>query len=229
MDKLILQKNIILDLKKKKNIDSKAQVVVAMDYSGSMMHLYRSGFVQRLLDRLFPVALGFDDNESLDFYLFDDGVYSLPAVTRDNYATYIEKNVEGDMGGTNYAPVLKAIADDKLKTGWFLGLFGRKDITPEDPVYVIFITDGDNSDHGETNRVIRDLSHKGVFIQFVGIGRASFNYLRKLDDLKDRLIDNCNFFAADDIEKMSDNDLYEKLLNEFPGWIPQARSRKLIK
>lgn len=228
MDKLILQKNIILDLKKKKNIDSKAQIVVAMDYSWSMMHLYRWGFVQRLLDRLFPVALGFDDNESLDFYLFDDGVYSLPPVTRDNYASYIEKNVEGDMGGTNYAPVLRAIADDKLKTGWFLG-FGRKDIVPVDPVYVIFITDGDNSDHGETNRVIRELSNKGIFVQFVGIGRASFDYLRKLDDLKDRLIDNCNFFAADDIEKMSDNDLYEKLLNEFPGWIPQARSHKLIK
>ena len=228
MTNIDLRKQILLDLKKKKGIDSKAQIVVAMDYSWSMMNLYRTGFVQRLVDRLFPVAMAFDDNEEFDFFLFDHGVSQLAPVTKDNYPRYIEENVSGHMGGTNYAPVLKAIADNKLKSGWFLG-FGRKDVTPEDPIYVIFITDGDNSDHGETNRVIRDLSKKGIFIQFVGIGGASFDYLRKLDDLDGRLIDNCNFFAADDIEKMSDEVLYDKLLTEFPGWIPQARSHKLIK
>lgn len=113
---LDLRKQIVLDLKKTKGIETKAQVVVAMDYSGSMSSMYKDGTVQRLVERLFPLALGFDDNEELDFYLFHNGHVALPSVTKSNYATYIKDNVDGSMGGTSYAPVLRAIADSKFKT-----------------------------------------------------------------------------------------------------------------
>lgn len=78
MSQLDLRKQLVLDLKKEKGIDGKAQVVVAMDYSGSMSQLYRNGAVQLLVERLFPLALGFDDNGTLDFYLFDGGCKELP-------------------------------------------------------------------------------------------------------------------------------------------------------
>ena len=41
-----------------------------MDYSGSMSTLYRDGIVQELVERLFPLALEFDDNE---IFLREDG------------------------------------------------------------------------------------------------------------------------------------------------------------
>lgn len=227
-DQLDIRKQKVLDLKKSKGMDGKAQVVVAMDFSWSMSFLYNDGSVQKLVERLFPLALGFDDNEELDFYLFDHGYRQLSSVTRGNYATYIQDNAHGDMGGTNYAPVLSAIAKDKFTTGGFLG-WGAKDVPIGDPVYVIFITDGDNGDHAETKHIVRELSKKGIFIQFVGIGHSSFSFLEKLDDLDGRLIDNCNFFSAVDIGKMSDDELYGKLLTEFPEWIVQARAHNLIK
>lgn len=114
---LDLRKQQIVDLKKEKGITTKAQVVVAMDYSGSMSSLYSTGVVQSLVEKLFPLALEFDDNGTLDFYLFHDGVIPMEGVTMGNYANYVNTKVKGHMGGTNYYPVLKRIFDDKFKKG----------------------------------------------------------------------------------------------------------------
>lgn len=39
-----------------------SRVAVVLDYSGSMNQLYKDGTVQAVLERLFPLALQFDDN-----------------------------------------------------------------------------------------------------------------------------------------------------------------------
>ena len=95
----------------------------------------------------------------------------------------------------------------------------------EYPVYVIFLTDGDCSDKSDTYKVVREISHTGAFIQFIGIGGDSFNTLQKLDDLDKRELDNADFFAVYDIDGISDDELYAKLMTEFPAWIPQAKSK----
>ena len=156
------------------------------------------------------------------------------------------------MGGTNYAPslrevVLPMVTDIKEEsytetetstTGGFMG-FGAKTETHsvvktrevakmkkvQYPVYVIFLTDGDCSDKSDTYKIVRELSHTGAFIQFIGIGGDSFNTLQKLDDLDKRELDNADFFAVYDIDGISDDELYAKLMTEFPAWIPQAKSK----
>ncbi|KJR46304.1 tellurium resistance protein [Desulfosporosinus sp. I2] len=55
-----------------------------------------------------------------------------------------------------------------------------------------------------------------MFWQFVGIGRENYGILEKLDTMESRVVDNANFFALDDIDRISDEQLYERLLNEFP-------------
>jgi len=92
-------------------------------------------------------------------------------------------------------------------------------------VYVIFITDGDNADHSATEKLIREYSSKGMFIQFVGIGSAGFNFLQKLDDMQGRTLDNVDFFSVRDIDSMDSKELYSKLLVEFPEWVNAAKSK----
>lgn len=225
---LDLRKQQIVELKKEKGITTKAQVVVAMDYSGSMRGEYINGTVQRLTEKLFPLALEFDDNSELDFYLFDTWVKKLNAVTINNYSNYVEKNCTWSMGGTNYAPVLEKIYKDKLhSTTWFFGLGSSTKIST--PVYVIFITDGDNGDHSATTQLIKDYSSKGMFIQFIGIGSASFDYLQKLDDMSGRVLDNVDFFQVRNIDTMDSKELYSKLLTEFPSWVVQATQKWFIR
>jgi von Willebrand factor type A domain. len=211
----------LLCMEKKGLSNVKARVGVAMDYSGSMEDEYLDGLVQATIERILPLALRFDDNGELDMWLFDDNFRSLPTVTTNNFYGYVQKEIldkKYRMGGTNYAPVMKDIMSRYMKK------------EPSDmPTYILFVTDGDNSDKAETERVIRESANHNIFWQFVGIGNARFSFLQMLDDLKGRPIDNTDFFAIKDINNTPDQELYKNLLNEYPGWEAEARRLGMIK
>jgi hypothetical protein len=233
LSKVKERRDVVVNLKKDMGIPTqKAQVVLALDFSGSMSSLYSNGTVQDTVERILPLGLAFDDNGEIDFYLFENGSTKMPEnITLKNLDGYIQNKIIGkySMGGTNYSPVLRAILNDfaAKKEGSFLGI-GGKPGKMKDPVYIIFITDGDNSDRTATEQIVREMSEQGFFIQFVGIGHESFSFLQKLDDLSGRKIDNANFFKIKDIKNTPDSQLYPALMNEFPGWVAQAKNLNLI-
>ena len=122
----------ILDKEKNTNfVNHKAKVAVAIDFSGSMNKLYKDGSVQKVLNRLMPLALKFDDNGELDIWLFDHSFRKLPSMNIKNFKNYIKTEVldkNWHMGRTCYAPVLKNI----MKKYFFFGL--KK---PKEPVFLI--------------------------------------------------------------------------------------------
>jgi hypothetical protein len=60
------------------------------------------------------------------------------------------------------------------------------------------------------------------------VGRANYGILEKLDTMDGRVVDNAGFFALDDIDAISDADLYERILSEFPDWVRAAQAAKII-
>lgn len=222
----------LIDLSKKTGINlgnHRARVAVVMDYSGSMRRLYTSGAVQRVLTRLMPLALRFDDNGELDIWLFNQTYKSIPSMNLKNFEDYVQEvaNKSGfSFGGTSYAPVLEDVLDNyfgKKSKGLFGSLFKKQGQAEEPPVFVIFITDGANSDRGATNEVIRKSAQERIFIQFVGIGNEEFEYLQKLDDLKDRPVDNTGFIKVEDFENLEDEEVYEMLLSQYPEWLKNMK------
>ena len=228
----------VVNLSKEANVDLgevKAQVVVVVDYSGSMSQMYKDGTVQRVINRLLPLGLTFDDNGEVEVFRFADGknYAQFESLTIENYDDYVKRFIDtGWMGGTDYAPVLKEIKKQYIdgntkKAGLFGKLFGKKENTSTltgadasvNPVFVIFITDGDNSDKKDTNVIIRELSKTNSFIQFIGVGTASMSYLEKLDDLDGRECDNTGFERFEDIESVDDYTLYNKVLMQFADWL----------
>ncbi len=238
MSTINLRKDIASKVAESKNIAGfKAQVVLVLDYSGSMEQLYSNGFVQRLVERLVPVAMQFDDNGEMELYIFENGCKKHDNnVNSSNVDGLIKREIYGkySFGGTSYAPPINMIVEhykpNAAKSGGFLGgMFGKKPVAQStDPVFVIFITDGENSDKPQAEKAIIEASNKGIFFQFVGIGNASFTFLDKLDTMEGRFMDNANFFQANDIDKISDKELYERLFNEIPQWIPEAKAKGLI-
>ena len=243
-DKEKLEKHVVnlskcvVNLSKKANVDLggvKARVIAVLDYSGSMSGLYRKGVVQKTLNKLVPLGLTFDDNGEIEVYLFQNSYRKLDEMTVDNYSDYVNEVIEKSgysMGGTEYAPVLRAIQNihqpvvmSKAK-GLLGGLFKKK-ATPveevsgdkDEIIFVIFITDGDNSDMSETDEIVRELSKTKTFIQFIGVGDEKFKYLQKLDDLSGRAVDNTGFTRFKDISKVDDTELYEKVLEQFADWL----------
>lgn len=231
-DKVNLEKHVVnlsksvVDLSKKTQVELgavTAQVVVILDYSGSMSTLYIDGTVQRTLNRLVPLGLTFDDNNSLDVFLFETRYKIFPSLNLSNYEHYVEKDIMKsgyDMGGTNYEPVLKAAIEHTMsKTKKLLNLFKKTPKSNDSPMFILFITDGENSDRGPTADLLRKYCEANVFIQFVGIGNSTFSFLESLDTLSGRTRDNTGFVRMENLNDVDDVTLYNNVLGEFANWL----------
>src|SRR5690606_22689416 len=91
------------------------------------------------------------------------------------------------------------------------------------PVYVLFISDGGVGKAREICELMKRASALPIFWQFVGIGGRNYGVLEKMDDMSGRVVDNCDFFALDDLRDISEEALYDRLMTEFPGWLKAAR------
>lgn len=234
---LDLRKQIVLDLKKEKGLEGQIATVAAVyDRSGSLDWAYRDGTMQRLTERVLPVGLGFDDNETVDLFIFHNNAWrSKVDIQRNTINAVIPEITRHSSGGTSYAPAIKLILDEYIgaavNTGGGLfskGTSQRPNKKLPYPVFVLYFTDGANDDKVETESLIREASKYGIYFQFIGIGNADMPFLEKLDDLSGRELDNAGFFRAKDIDRMSDNELYGAMMTEFPVFVQQARGKSMI-
>ncbi len=93
---------------------------------------------------------------------------------------------------------------------------------------MLFFTDGGFSRKREIAALIRTAAALPAFWQFVGLGKANYGLLSTLDELPDRVVDNAGFFAVDDIDTLTDAELYARLLSEFPDWLRAARQAGIL-
>ena len=196
----------------------RAQVVLVLDISASMNALYKSGVIQRVIERMLGLAVTFDDDGQIELLLFGTNAYPLPPVTLDEIEGYVERVILSQYKireATNYAPPLRL-------------LLNKYQAPQPAPVFVIFLTDGGNADRRESAEVIRELAAQPVFVQFVGIGPEDFPFLRKLDELPGRVIDNAGFMHVNDLDAIEDLELYDRLLNEFPQWLVAAWEQGIL-
>ncbi len=236
-DKVNLEKHVVnlskcvVSLSKENGVNlgsARVKVVVVLDYSGSMLPLYVNGTVQHTINRLVPLGLTFDDNGSIDVYLFQSDYRKMADLSLSNYEDYVSNviSVSGySMGGTNYAPVLSAIIEGSVRCQdrfWRNSSMSRKVgaiVNDAQPTFILFITDGVNADISETDRIILKSSDMNVFIQFIGIGYYQFDYLEQLDNMSGRKRDNTGFSKMTDLEKADDNELYMNVLRQFSLWL----------
>lgn len=220
-----LAKKAQVCLEKKKLTDVKARVAIVLDASGSMSNQYQRGKVQEVVERILPLAVHFDDDGSLECWAFADREKRLPEVTLLNYKDYIKniakiKQYGGDIGigCSNNEP---AVIKDIIK-------FFSKENPSSLPTYIVFITDGGIGSDSEIKRLITDAAKLPIFWQFVGIGGSSYGILKKLDDMGGRVVDNCNFFELDSLSSVTEDKLYDLLLEEFPSWIKEATKKGIL-
>ena len=238
---LDLGKKKVLDLSKKAetviqklNLSKfRARVIFIADVSGSMKSLYARGTMQGVYERIMALALKFDDNGSLENLVFDHSVLDLPEATLDDIGTYVEQNILKNhsikWGLTNYAPPLKRVMEMVgVKRGGLLSMFSKPKPASKEPVYVVFLTDGENYDEKETRQALTDLSEFPVFVKFLGIGQTKFPMLESLDTMSGRRVDNANFQAITDIGRITDEELYHRLLVEVSDWEAAAKAVQVL-
>ena len=121
----------------------------------------------------------------------------------------------------------------------------------------MFVTDGQTMDPDEARSQVAWSSYEPMFWQFMAIGQSSrnvevagaarpgkkqrgkggflsrliqtdFGFLEELDDMGGRYIDNADFFSVADPMALPDDQLYDLLMNEYPGWVQGARQLGLL-
>lgn len=214
-----LAKKATISLEKYQLQKTVARVGLVLDASGSMMNQYRTGKVQEVIERLLPLAVHFDDDGELDVWAFSSNVLALPAATLNNYADFINTaeggwNNWGMMSINNEPKVIKQVIELYQKTLL--------------PVLVIFISDGGVSRNKEIKDLLTNAACLPIFWQFIGIGGRNYGVLEQLDTMAGRIVDNCGFFALDDLNSISEQELYDRLLSEFPLWLKAAKNKHIL-
>ncbi|MDO4896433.1 MAG: VWA domain-containing protein [Moraxella sp.] len=235
-----LTKKSLITLEKKGLLDVKARVALVLDASGSMNWQYKNGDVQKVVNRLMPLAINFDDDGSFECWAFANLTTQLDDVTLQNINDFVNTTKHGwknwAVGArfNNEIPAIKAVIDYYC-LAQSQGFFGKltqsvnpATLTDKTPVYVLFISDGGVGSSRQMQKVLTECANLPIFWQFVGVGGRNYGVLKKLDDMTGRVVDNCNFFEVDSINSISDDRLYELLLEEFPKWLDEAKQKGII-
>lgn len=234
-----------------KDIDIKANVELLVDKSGSMRQRFASGVMQDLCERVLAVGMNMDVDKSIKVLAFNTFGEDVGTATADNYKGFMQQIRSN--GGTSFAPVMQMAYKDYYTTkevdvakkrGFMDKLLGKhpsekqtqstlvkSELSKTVPILAVVVTDGDNGDRTTTEHIIRETSNLPIFWQFIGIQTfgTTFEFLKKLDKLSGRVIDNANFFEVqEDFENMSDDQLYRQMLNEFPKWVRAAKAKGIL-
>jgi hypothetical protein len=238
---LSLTKTAAVSLEKRGLGEHTARVALCLDISGSMATLYRSGKIQALVERVLAVGVRFDDDGQVDCFLFGKHVHQPGPIGIDNVHNYTGAMLRRHSlePSTNYGLAMQRVREHYFGSSQLrFAPFGQPL-----PVYVMFVTDGD--------QVIAS-SFEPLFWQFMAIGRSpdavdmqrsgaarrppmgrgrgsDFSFLEELDDMGGRFLDNADFFAVTDPANLTDEQLFDLMAAEYPGWLAQARARGLTR
>ena len=213
-----LVKPLVFELKKKNLETTVAKVGLVLDISGSMVPRFKNGTVQSIVNKTLPLAVQFDDDGELDFWFYGTTARQMDSVNLKNYTKAVPddwKHLMMELGGRNNEPIVMRMVVDEYKD-------------TKIPAYVLFITDGGVNNKKEIRNIITEASHLPIFWQFVGVGGKNYGVLEKLDTMTGRYVDNAGFFALDDFQKVSNEELYARLLEEFPAWLEAIRKKGMI-
>ncbi len=213
-----LAKPLQLALEKRNLQNCTARVALVLDMSGSMTRRYANGTVQDIVNKTLPLAVQFDDDGELDFWFYGNNPKRMPSVNMQNYINAVPTNwreVMHSIGATNNEPpVMKEVVSEYKKSSL--------------PAYVLFITDGGVSNESKIKKILGEASRYPIFWQFVGVGGSNYGILERLDTMDGRYVDNAGFFALDDFKSVQSDELYDRLLNEFPAWLDAVKRNGMI-
>ncbi|MCI3226622.1 VWA domain-containing protein, partial [Streptomyces sp. NP-1717] len=218
-----------------------ARVILVLDASGSMSALYTRGVVKNVAERMAAVAAQLDDDGEMQAWTFATNPARLPDLVIGDLPEWLGLHVRvGQMSLFGRKKPQKGLVagqvdmravgfqNEEQKVIAEVRAYVRENPVPA-PTLVLFFSDGGVYRDAEIERELRAAVEEPVFWQFVGLGRANYGVLQRFDTMAGRRVDNVGFFAVDDIERVSDPELYDRLLSEFPSWLREARQAGILR
>ncbi|MFJ8848799.1 VWA domain-containing protein [Streptomyces sp. NPDC102437] len=235
------KQQVLVSLSKHGVPQLRARVVLVLDASGSMGGLYRRGTVAGVAERMVAVAAQLDDDGRMQAWTFATNPARLPDLAVGDLPEWLGLHVRvGQTFGFGRRKPPRGlvpgqvdmrtvgIQNEEQKVIAEVRAFVRDRPVP-DPTLVLFFSDGGVHRNREIEQELRAAAEEPVFWQFVGLGSSRYGVLERFDTMPGRRVDNVGFFAVDDIERISDQELYDRVLSEFPSWLRAARQAGILR
>ncbi|MEU1189311.1 VWA domain-containing protein [Streptomyces sp. NPDC005859] len=229
------KEQVAVSLSKRGAVGISARVVLVLDASGSMAFLYSRGVVADVVERMAAVAAQLDDDGEMQAWTFASESARLPDLRLGELPDWLRLHVRvGEMslfrrskkprrgmepGQVDMRTV--GIQNEEQKAIAQVRSYVRENPATV-PTLVLFFSDGGVYRDAAIERELRAAVEEPIFWQFVGLGRSDYGVLERFDTLPGRRVDNVGFFAVDDVSTVPDQELYDRLLSEFPDWITAA-------
>lgn len=216
-----LAKTASITLEKKGLNGHRAAVYLVLDHSGSMHPHYASGAVQKLAEQALGLSVNLDDDGIVPTVFFGTSAEDPADISLGSYTGAVERLRPRSMGSTNYADAMHTVITHYCTSG------------ASDPALVVFQTDGEPDSRKDAEKLLKDASKLPIFWSFVGFG-DELVFLRRLDDLRvgfgGRKVDNASLFeTGHNPLRVSDADLYDGIMHEYPDWLVAARNAGVIR
>jgi len=213
-----LYKTAALSLEKYHLADQRAAVYLVLDHSGSMHRYYQDGSVQRLAEQVLAVSAHLDDDGIVPTLFFSWKAHPIVEIGLTDYQGRIDREQRacGPFGTTNFAAAIEAVVKHYRKS------------KTKAPAFVVFQTDGEPNSRAAAEKEISNSAKLPIFWQFVGFGQH-FEFLRELDSMPGRKVDNAGFFpVGDDPGGMTDGELFDRLMGTFPHWLKIVKTLGMV-
>lgn len=214
-----LIKQASVSLEKRGLGEARYRVNLVLDISASMTDEYRSGAVGELAKRALALAARLDNDGEVEVYLFGIRGKRAGTMTISNSQQYVKSLKPNFEGGTRYLTAMELVREDARNAGFKV------------PTLVLFITDGATEQKERVAEAMKQSSSEPIFWKFMGIqqGHTRFDFLEKLDDLRGRVVDNADFFSVRSPINISDQEMFELLVNELDTWQKEAERKNVIR
>lgn len=209
--------------------DIEMEAEMYIDTSTSMDGRYRhkhhqDSEMQVTVTRDLGLALtGLDKDQNIPVFAFDRSVRDIGVATEDNYTHLLDNWLKNNnlVPYTNFMPIIQNVMKN------FHGQKG--DFHDQPPKLVIVHTDGVPADMVTFKTAIIDAAQYPIFWIFIGHGQ-SLEFLRDLDTMGGRVVDNVALVELDDARNLSDEQYYDKLTEELiTSWYPAIRKEGITK
>ncbi|WXW92640.1 hypothetical protein SEA_ENYGMA_176 [Streptomyces phage Enygma] len=211
-------------IKKGGALGVKWSVLGAVDTSGSMGNLYRTGSVQTVTDRALAFTLSIDEDGFIPFATFGERFQWRKEVGQNDYQNLVrtekwDQNLE-------YGTVLAKTVLEMMKLAK----------GADTPVYAFIITDGEPTD-GKENvfKAIQAASQYPIFFKFLAVGgnQGAINFLNELDNMEktrpgSRLFDNVDTAEIPDPKRVSTEQFAAMMTEEMASTIQGMRDAGLV-
>ncbi|WP_062644783.1 VWA domain-containing protein [Streptomyces maremycinicus] len=235
------KEQVAVSLSKRGVAGISARIVLVLDASGSMSFLYSRGVVADVVERMAAVAAQLDDDGEMQAWTFASEAARLPDLRLGELPEWLRLHVRvGEIslfrrgkkprkgmepGQVDMRSV--GIQNEEQKAIAQVRSYVRENPAAA-PTLVLFFSDGGVYRDAAIERELRAAVEEPIFWQFVGLGRSNYGVLERFDTLPGRRVDNVGFFSVDDISTVPDQELYDRLLSEFPSWLTEAGRAGII-